>query len=150
MTHRHWSSRVMMSSRREFRATPEHIRCVTSPSGTAPLRRCRQTSWSAGRPKRDEDQQDPDDRNCGSSVRETSAYDRGPSGTMETWCLPFESPRCWPLPPTSTKENPQRHDVGTARRYHSTPVLMTRTSQTERSSRRSVVSRAVNNGTFTS
>ena len=137
---RYWSSRVMTSSMGRFRETRGRFRCVTSPSETAPLRRCRQISWSAGRPTPGGDRPGLDDRRYGSaSATRTSPQDRGPSG-METKRRSSESPRRWPLPPTSKRENRRWFDAGTTL-HRSTPASTTRTSLIEQCSRHSAVCR---------
>jgi len=73
----------MTSLRAETRrGTPGWFRCVTSPSGTAPLRRCRRicgtAEWAASATSCGRD----DGPDCASSVPATSkCCRRGPSGT---------------------------------------------------------------------
>ena len=107
----------MTSSRGESRETPGWSRCVTSPSGTAPLRRCRRTCWSAVRATCAG--RHPADPDCASSAPPGTSSkgrrrSRGPSGTASGRRPSFESRRRAPPPPTSPTETRRRSGEGTA------------------------------------
>jgi len=100
----------MTSSRGESRETPGWSRCVTSPSETAPLRRCRRTSWSAVRATCGG--RHPADPDCASSAPPGTSSkgrrSRGPSGRASGRRPSVESRRRAPPPSTSPTETRRR------------------------------------------